>query len=190
MQSQPSKKRQKKYKKDKEEKRNKKAKRQTHLSFCIKAMAGFRKELLWQIVPHTHPPVCFKIYLVTLKSALFWFAFYSIVFQVNNAIPGLVLGIQSPQCLMVHYCHFLHFEFTFYLHCCKALHSLIAAVCRQNPGQLPLPIQRQQAFIQQGTVRCVQLAIAGNTQSLPGLCAPENCVAKSGKKNIGYFSSP
>ena len=85
--------------------------------------------------------------------------------------------------------HFLHFEFTFYLHCCQALHSLIAAVCRQNPGQLPLPIQRQPAFIQQGTVRCVQLAIAGNTQYLPGLCAPKNCVAKSGEKNIGYFSS-
>ena len=83
--------------------------------------------------------------------------------------------------------HFLHFEFTFYLHCCKALHSLIAAVCRQNPGQLPLPIQRQQAFIQQGTVRCVQLAIAGNTQYLPGLCAPENCVAKSGKKILAIF---
>ena len=87
---------------------------------------------------------------------------------------------------MVHYCHFLHFEFTFYLHCCKALHSLIA-ICRQNPGQLPLPIQRQQAFIQQGTVRCVQLAIAGNTQYLPGLCAPENCVAKSGKKTLAIF---
>ena len=88
---------------------------------------------------------------------------------------------------MVHYCHFLHFEFTFYLHCCQALHYLITAVCRQNPGQLPLPIQRQQAFIQQGTVRCVQLAIAGNTQYLPGLCAPENCVAKSGKKILAIF---
>ena len=85
--------------------------------------------------------------------------------------------------------HFLHFEFTFYLHCCQALHSLIAAVCRQNPGQLPLPIQRQPAFIQQGTVRCVQLAIAGNTQYLPGLCAPENCVAKSGKRYWLFFFS-